>query len=207
MAGSRSGRDPEQARHEGGLSPHLAPANGPNLPLSDHRHSLVAGQRSSCGWQTAKAEPRPDQALDAPMVLLDDVVEVLDLAQAREPPQLTIALHRRDRGRIGRILVDRDRAWVSRVRLPERLAEEPFRRRGVPLGREQKVDRLAAAVHRPIQVGPAPLHLDIRFIDPPRAVAPVQVQPDPLLQLRGIGLDPAEEIPWARLVAPRSLTE
>src|SRR3954454_14783282 len=32
--------------------------------------------------------------------------------------QLPIALHRRDRGRIGRILVHRDRAWVDRVRLP-----------------------------------------------------------------------------------------
>src|SRR5215207_4719314 len=97
---SGSGCDPEQARDEGGLSPHLAPANVPNLPLSDHRHPLVAGQCSSRRWQTAKAQPRSDQALEAPMVLLDDVVEVLDLAQAREPPQLTIALHRRDRGRI-----------------------------------------------------------------------------------------------------------
>ena len=83
MTGSRSGRDPKQARHEGSLSPHLAPTNVPNLPLSDHCHSLVASQRSSGGWQATEAQPRPDQALDAPMVLLDDVVEVLDLAQAR----------------------------------------------------------------------------------------------------------------------------
>src|SRR5205085_11126197 len=47
-------------------------------------HSLVASQGSSCRSQTAKAQPRPDQALDAPMILLDDVVEVIDLAQARE---------------------------------------------------------------------------------------------------------------------------
>ena len=90
MAGSRSGRDPEQARHEGGLSRHVTPANVPNLPLSDHRHSLVAGQRSSGGWQAAKAQPRPDQALDAPMILLDDVVEVIDLASPREAPQLSV---------------------------------------------------------------------------------------------------------------------
>src|SRR4051794_6927293 len=76
----RSGRDPKQARHEGGLSPHINPANVSNLPLSDHRHSLVASQGSSGGWQTAKAETRPDQALDAPMILLNDVVQVLDLA-------------------------------------------------------------------------------------------------------------------------------
>ena len=81
MVGSRSGRDPEQARHEGGLSAHVTPTNVPNLPLSDHRHCLIASQCSSRGWQTAKAETRPDQALDAPMVLLDDVVQVFDLAQ------------------------------------------------------------------------------------------------------------------------------
>src|SRR3954464_3758007 len=146
MARPRSGRDPKQAGNKGGLSPYITPANVPNLPLSDHRHPLVAGQRSSRGWQTAKAETRPDQALDAPMVLLNDVVQVFDLAQPGEPPQLTLALHRRDRGRIGRVLVDRDRARIARVRLAQRLAEEPLRRRGIPLGREQKVDRLAAAV-------------------------------------------------------------
>jgi hypothetical protein len=29
----------------------------------------------------AEAKTRPDQALDAPMILLNDVVQVLDLAQ------------------------------------------------------------------------------------------------------------------------------
>ena len=82
MAGSRSGRDPEQARDKGGLGPHIALTNVPNLSLSDHRHPFVASQRSPCGWQTAKAQTRPDQALEAPMVLLNDVVEVLDLAQS-----------------------------------------------------------------------------------------------------------------------------
>src|SRR5215213_9396270 len=146
MAGSRSGRDPEQAGNKGGLSRHVTPANVPNLSFSDHRHSLVAGQRSSGGWQTAKAQTGSDQALDAPMILLDDVVEVLDLAQPGEAPQLTLALHRRDRGRIGRVLVDRDRARIARMGLAQRLAEEAFRRRGIPLGREQEVDRLAPAV-------------------------------------------------------------
>src|SRR3954451_21377561 len=58
--GPRSSRNPEQASNEGGLSPYVPPANVPNLPLSDHRHPLVASQRSSRGWQAAKAQPRPD---------------------------------------------------------------------------------------------------------------------------------------------------
>src|SRR3954471_17682513 len=143
--GPRSSRNPEQASNEGGLSPHVAPANVPNLSLSDHRHCLVASQCSARGWQAAEAQPRPDQALDALMILLNDVVEVLDLAQPGEAPQLTLALHGRDCGRIGRILVDRDRAGVPRMGLPQRLAEDPLGGRRIPLGREQEVDRLAAA--------------------------------------------------------------
>src|SRR3954463_5520438 len=100
------------------------------------------------------------------MVLLNDVVEVLNLAQPGEAPQLTLALHPRDRGRIGRILVNRDRAWVDGVRLPERLAEEPLGGRSIPLGREQKVDRLAPAVHRSTQGSPGPL--PFTYVSSPR---------------------------------------
>src|SRR3982751_6575822 len=42
-------------------------------------------------------------------------------------------------------------------------------------------------------LGPASLHLDIRLVDPPRAVARPQMGADPLLQLRGISLDPTED--------------
>src|SRR5215213_9037524 len=77
------------------------------------------------------------------------------------------------------------------MRLPEGLAKEPLRRFGIAFGREQEVDRLAAAVYRPVQVGPAALYLHIRLIHPPRAVAQPQVRPDPLLDLRRVGLDPA----------------
>jgi hypothetical protein len=82
-------------------------------------------------------------------------------------------------------------AWVHRVRLAERLAKEAFCRLSIALGREQEVDGLAAAVDRPIQVRPAVLHLHVRLIDPPRAIARAQVRPDPLLDLRRVGLDPA----------------
>src|SRR3954452_19640814 len=157
-----------------------APPEPPRHPHSRIAHCLVASQGSSCGWQAAKAETGPDQALDAPMVLLNDVVQVFDLPQSREPPQLTIALHGRDRSRIGRVLVDRDRAGVHRVRLAQRLAEEPLGGRGIPLGREQKVDRLAPAVDRPIEVSPASLPLDVFLIAPPRAVARTQMGSDPL---------------------------
>jgi hypothetical protein len=45
-----------------------------NLSLPQHRHGLETRQSSPRGMETAEAEPRPDKALDTPVVLLDDVV-------------------------------------------------------------------------------------------------------------------------------------
>jgi hypothetical protein len=90
------------------------------------------------------------------------------------------------------------------VRLPQRLAEEALRGRRVPPGREQEVDRLTAAVDRPIEVGPAALHLHIGLVDPPRAIARTQVWTDPLLQFRRISLDPAEDRGVIHVYAPVS---
>src|SRR5215217_8171200 len=79
-ADDRSGGDLEQLGDEAGLRPHVASADAPNLPLPDHRHRLVARQRSSGRVETAEAEPRSDQAFQAPVILLDDVVQELGLA-------------------------------------------------------------------------------------------------------------------------------
>jgi hypothetical protein len=52
-----------------------------NLSLPHHRHGFETRQSSPRGMEAAEAEPRPDKALDAPVVLLDDVVEVFALPQ------------------------------------------------------------------------------------------------------------------------------
>jgi tripartite-type tricarboxylate transporter receptor subunit TctC len=57
-----SGSNLEQLGEEDGLGPHVAPVDYPKLPLPHHRHHLVARQCSSCRMETAKAEPRSDQA-------------------------------------------------------------------------------------------------------------------------------------------------
>ena len=75
-----SGGGSKQVRDESRLGLHVATADVVDLPLSDHRHSFVAGQRSSGGRQTSEAEPRPHQPLSLSMILLDDVVEVFALS-------------------------------------------------------------------------------------------------------------------------------
>jgi hypothetical protein len=98
---------------ERGLRLHVATIDVVNLPLPDHRHCFVAGQRSSGGWQTSKAEPRPHQSLYSSMILLDNVVEVFALSQPRETPQLTFTLHLCGGTRVGRVLVDGDRTRIA----------------------------------------------------------------------------------------------
>ena len=51
------------------------------LSLPHHRHRFKTGQSSPRGMETAEAEPRPDKALDAPVVFLDDVVQIFTLSQ------------------------------------------------------------------------------------------------------------------------------
>ena len=126
-----SGGDLEKFGNESGLRLNVPTADVVSLPLPDHRHCLVANQRQAGGSQAAEAQPGPDQAFDPPVVLLDDVVQVFALTQPREAPQLACPLQVRHRARVGRVLVHRDRPRVDRVRLGQRLAEEPLRRRGI----------------------------------------------------------------------------
>src|ERR1700710_86641 len=77
--------------------------------------------------------------------------------------------------------------------LDQGFAKEPFPRLSVAPGRQQEVDRLAAAVDSSIQIHPASLDLYVGLIHPPGAVAYAQVRPDALLQFGRISLDPPED--------------
>ena len=74
-----SHRNLEQLGDEGSLSPDVASADISELPFPDHRHRLIARQRSSRCPEAAEAEPWADQAPYAPVVLFHDVIEKLAL--------------------------------------------------------------------------------------------------------------------------------
>ena len=62
-----------------------------NLPLPDHRHCLIARKRLRGGREALEAQPWPDQALDTPVSLLDDVIQELhcrSLAKRQSSPPL-----------------------------------------------------------------------------------------------------------------------
>ena len=71
----------EQVGDDDGLAPDIMTVNLSNLSLPHHRHRFETRQSSPRGMETAEAEPRPGKALDTPVVLLDDVVEVFALPQ------------------------------------------------------------------------------------------------------------------------------
>ena len=49
----------------------------------------------------------------------------------------------------------------------QRLAEEAFRRFGVPCRREIEINRVSMLVERPVQIGPFAANLHASLIDPP----------------------------------------
>src|ERR1700684_1337808 len=83
---SRSCGPVEQVGDKGGLAADIMTVNLSNLCLPHYRHALETRQRLPRRTETAEAEPRPDKALDTPVVLLDDVVQIFTLSQTSAAP-------------------------------------------------------------------------------------------------------------------------
>jgi hypothetical protein len=80
----------EKSGNEDRLSSDIASADLSNLPLPDHRHRFETCQCSSGGSEPAEAEPRSDQTLDAPMILLDNIIQILALPETRTAPEFAV---------------------------------------------------------------------------------------------------------------------
>jgi len=84
------------------------------LALSDHVHQFDSGEGYSGGPEGFKTEHRSSLSFDGSVILLDDVVEVFDLAHLNASPGLGVVTL--DRRRVGTALVDRNlfgRAFAS----------------------------------------------------------------------------------------------
>jgi hypothetical protein len=91
-----------------------------------------------------------------------------------ERNELACLLHKFDRARISRILVDRDRSWRDAVLLFQCLSKETPSGDCIAFGAEQKIDRSPAAVDGALEVCPLALHFDVGLIHPPRAIRHLQ---------------------------------
>src|SRR5918912_2835110 len=190
-ASRRSGRKTEDLLYKGSLRRHVTPGHGTHLSLGQHRHCLDAGQRPLRCPEALKAGPGRGQALDPAVVLLDPVIKPAPPPVPGEAPQLALLLHLAQRTGIALEAVGDDLARVAGVLPAESPLEEALGCLLVPLGTEQKVDRLAGAIDGPVQIAPLPADPDVRLVDVPWPAAGAQMAAHPLLQLRGEALDPA----------------
>jgi hypothetical protein len=69
-------------------------------------HQFDTGQKDALAVEVLEAEHRPGSAFDGPMVLLDDVIQILSLSNL--DGYLTIVVDRVDGSQIGAALVDSD---------------------------------------------------------------------------------------------------
>ena len=120
------------------------------LALLDPVHRLDAANEDARAAKGLEPEHRPHDPLDGPVILLDDVVEVLRLAQ----PDVCAGVGTRALGSrlVGTALVDGDRLRYT-VKLDGALEESPHRGE-VSVSPKQKVDRGTGTIDGPVQVFP-----------------------------------------------------
>ena len=99
------------------------------------------------------------------MILLDDVVEILHLADFdRGAVRLIVAFDRRF---IGLASIDGD--LLGDPVAADRLREKAERSLGIPVLREQKVNGLPGRIDGAIEIAPLPFDANVRFVQAPAA--------------------------------------
>ena len=140
-------------------------------PLASIAIALDTGQGALCRPEAPKAQHGPGPALDAAVILLDQVIVPTASAMPDEAPQLAIPLHLAQRAGVALQTVGHDLPRVAGIVSAERLAQEALGRLLVPLGAEPEVDGLAGAVDRPVEIAPLTADPDVGLVDVPGPAA------------------------------------
>ena len=120
------------------------------LPFADPVHRLNACDEHASAAKCLESQHGAHDALDGPVVLLDEVVEVLELTHL--DVRAGIGLNALDGRRVGAALVDGD--FLGHAVQIDGARQKAPRRSTVSRGTEQKVDRVAVSVDGPVQVLP-----------------------------------------------------
>ena len=100
---------------------------------------------------------RTDTALDRPMILFQDVVEILHRSMSTVLPQNTGGFELNDGWRISSVLVGIDYPRRGMVLPAQGFGQKPLSRCCVAFSRQKEVDRRTGGVDSPVQVYPLPL--------------------------------------------------
>src|SRR5215831_3998669 len=97
------------------------------------------------------------------MVLLHHIVEVFALTQTNPTREDALSFQLSHIRRKGPVLVHIDDPWHRIAGRAQSLTEEALGRSRIPLGGEQKFDRLTSRIHCPVQIFVLAFDLYIRF--------------------------------------------
>ncbi len=143
-------------------------------------HEFDAGQDRSGRLKGLKVEHGSSAVLDRSMVLLDDVVEVFDLADHDLVFQSVIEVI--DRRLVGAALVHHDD--LTQAMQPHGLLEKAPGSGLVAFDCQQVIDRVAVLVHRTVQIFPDAFDLDVGFVHAPASTNRALVFAEHLFQQR-----------------------
>jgi len=90
-----------------------------HLPFFDHVHEFDAGEKNACAAKILEAKHRSGSTFNGTVVLLDDVVQVLDLAY--DDPLPSSGIHGFKSGYIRATFIDGHFLWCSVLRTPEKI--------------------------------------------------------------------------------------
>ena len=129
-------------------------------------HELDAGENGTGSVERFEVQHRLGHPLNSTVVLLDDVVEVLDLAH--DDRNVTVSIDRIDGRLVGAALIQRDLVRSCRAcRSLSSPVEDAFRRSHVALCGEQEVDSFSVLVDSAVKIFPDALDLNVCLTRPP----------------------------------------
>src|SRR5208337_2805998 len=124
------------------------------LAFADHVNRFVARDRAPSSPEGAKMLTRTDTALGRPMILFQDIVEILHRSMSTVLLQNTGGFEFNDGWRVSGMLVGIDYPRRGMVLPAQGFGQKALSRCCVAFSREKEVDRRTGGVNSPVQVYP-----------------------------------------------------
>ena len=144
------------------------------LPFADHMNRFITGDRAPCSAEGAKMLTCAKPTFDGPVVLFQDIIEVLYRTVLTILLKGAFGFEPCDRQRITSVLVGIDYAGREMVLSAQGFRQKALSRCCVAFSRQKKVDRRTAGVHSPVQIYPLALDADVSLIHAPGVVGRFQ---------------------------------
>jgi len=151
-----------------------------HLFFGDHVHAFDATQKDAGTAKILEPQHRPRAALDRPMVLLDEIVEILGLADP--DGRFAISIDGIERSEIGTAFVDRH--YLGNAVMSDRFLKETPCCNLVPLSAQQKIDGFTVLVDGAVEIPPFTFDPDVGLAHSPALPDGPLVPAKRLLQYR-----------------------